>query len=606
MVLTLVVFTLVGTALGVIGAAIRQPGFALGATLAGFHGLNGLSIASKELELSTLGFALTIAAFTLVGIGLLILSLTRAPARGRPLGTALPALAAVPGGTLLWDWLPEGWPALALVALLPLALLWLGLRLDPPRLVSALAAGALVLPVALEPAPLRARPTDSPTGTPPADAPSVVLIVIDTLRSDRVDPGGDGALARLAREGVFCEQAISVAPWTLPAMGSLMTGLYPSQHGAVSARVPLPTELTTLAERFHESGYTTAAFTGGAFVGPAHRLDQGFEIFDSEVERSFPAFRTYVPLLWRVAKNKFAPQRWIVRAVGEYRGLAGALEAVRSWQPPRERPFFLFVHSYQVHDYYLYDPRTDDPVVRTRGLPPRFAKRLSVHPEELGQASVDELDWFRAIYDARLADVDRTLGELLELVRSKAADRELVIALTSDHGEGFDAASRRVHHGGRLHDDLLHVPLVLQAPSLSPRRVPDQISTLDLAPTLLELAGLAPLQGIAGRSRLEALRGEGSFAASAFAEEWEHARELLCLRRPGWKWIRKPGTDEVYALDRDGAELRNLETGPEELAEELEAFRKGHPLRSEGEAELDAATQKHLQDLGYTGGSEDE
>ena len=198
-------------------------------------------------------------------------------------------------------------------------------------------------------------------------------------------------------------------------MASLMSGLYPSQHGAVSARTPLAKDVTTLAERFQAAGYQTAAFTGGAFVGPAHRLDQGFDHFDPTVERAFPAFRVYHPLLWRLAKSRFLPLPFVVRTVGEYRGLGGAFDALQAWPIEEERPFLLFVHSYQVHDYYLYDPRTDDAVRQERKQPERFAKRMSIHPSELQDATQEELDWFRAIYDARLSDLERSLEAIIAL-----------------------------------------------------------------------------------------------------------------------------------------------------------------------------------------------
>ncbi len=599
----------VGLAMGLVAGALRRPGLAFGVLLALGNGLNVLSLASKDLALSR--SALVGSAVCLGGIGVAIVALllsqtnsSRGPVRG-----ALISFASIPAGTLLWNLFPKGLLALGVIAVLPALALFVALRANWKGTIVAGINGmvciALALPVFLEPRPFlrSAVPAKGTTadGKVAASAPNVVLIVIDTLRADRVTPEGDGALAQLAREGVYFEQAISPAPWTLPAMGSLMTGLYPSQHGAVSARNPLPADVTTLAERFRESGYSTAAFTGGAFVGPAHRMDQGFEHFDPNVERSFPAFRTYVPLLWRVAKNRFAPLFGIVRAVREYRGLRGGLDAVRAWHPEPERPFFLFVHSYQVHDYYLYDPRTDDAVRDRRTPPPRFAKRFSVHPDELSYADADELDWFRAIYDERLSDVERSIGELLRLVRERSGERDLVIALTSDHGEGFDVKTRRVHHGGRLHDDLLRVPLLLQGPGLAPRRVAEQVGTLDLAPTLLELAGLEPLRDIAGRSLLGAIRGEESFADTLFAEEWEHQAELLALRRSAWKWIQGPGQDEVYDLAQDADERSNLGEGPKELAERMKAFRSTYPLRSTNETELDARTQQQLKNLGYTG-----
>jgi len=603
-------FALAGLCAGGVARALRRNGLALGLIVSLGVVLNGLSLGSKDLSLSKpalLGVAVALCATALA----ILRFATILGQRSHGLYSfGLLAMALVPGGTLLWNVLAPDLPSLIVISLLPVSVLWIATLRERKGhgigLLAALACAALALPVALEGGPRAREAPSAPRGPgAAADAPNVLLIVIDTLRADRVTAEGAGAFGALAREGVFFEQAVSAAPWTLPAMGSLMTGLYPSQHGAVSARNPLPAEVTTLAERLLEAGYSTSAFTGGAFVAATHRLDQGFEHFDPDVERAFPAFRTHVPLLWRLAKNRYLPLFPLVRLVEEYRGLGGALKALRAWSPAPDRPFFLFVHTYQVHDYYLFDPRTDDAVRRRRDPPPRFAGRFSVHPDELRHASPDELDWFREIYDERLADVERTLGELLAYVGGLCGERDMIVVLTSDHGEGFDAAHARVHHGGRLHDDLLRVPWILRAPGLpAGLRVPDQVRTLDLTPTLLDLLGLEPLEGIAGRSLLQALEGRASFPATAFAETSGHGAELLALRQQHWKWILKPGPDEVYDLSVDALEVRPLERGPVELEALLNGFRESYPPRPREETIFDAVTEKHLRDLGYTGGED--
>jgi len=567
-----------GLVAGLIGALLRRPALGAALLLAALTSLQGAALASKELSGTPrlVGFGLALAG------GLTALAWT---AGGRPawlaalllpLGSGL-ALPGAPWIGLVWG------PCATLVLLLPPRL-----RLAPFLLAPLLhpqGAGGL--------APSERAPPE----VAPGAGPDVVLLVIDTLRADELN--AEGSLARFAAEGLRFTSCTSSAPWTLPSMGSLLTGLYPSQHGAVNAATPLPLELETLAERFAAAGYRTGAFTGGAFVGPAHRLDQGFEHFDASPERRFAPLGPHLPLVWQLAKNRYMPLRPLVRFVDEYRGLAGVLEAAERWLERGDgRPTFLLLHTYQAHDYYLYDGDTDDAVL-AQGAPARFARRLSVHPGEFVGATQAELDHFRALYRARIAALEALFPDLRRRIEAHLGPQPLW-ALTADHGEGFDAELGRVHHGGRLHDDLLRVPLALVGPGLSPREVHEPVRHVDVAPTLLALAGLTPPAGIAGVSLLPALSGAEPFPLFAFAEERAGSNEQLALRSAEWKWIRGPGLDQRFALTRDPLErLPDSGPAPRELLEALQDFSRRYPARELAEVELDAATAEHLRALGY-------
>jgi len=431
--------------------------------------------------------------------------------------------------------------------------------------------------------------------------PSLVLLVIDTLRVDELPR--DGALAAFARQGVEFRQCISAAPWTLPAVSSLLTGLYPSQHGAVSADTELPTDITTLAELLHARGYATGAFTGGAFVSRAHHLDQGFEVFDASCERRFARFGTHVPLVWRLAKNRYAPLRALVRMADESLGLAGGFGAAERWvdAEPR-RPKFLFLHTYQVHDYYLADPDVDDEVAARVAAPSaRFAGRLTVHPSELATASQADLDYFRELYRGRVQAVERLFPRLVEELDARLGS-DTVWIVTADHGEGFDAARHRVHHGGRLNDDLLRVPLIVKAPGrlTAGRVVEEMVRSVDVLPTAMELLGLPVPEHLAGRSLLPALAGAEPFPTEAFSEERAHDYELLALRAQGWKRIVAPGREEAFRLGDDAGETRSLPAEvPAALREAMAAFVERYPAHARAEIELDESTRSDLRALGY-------
>jgi len=600
----LVVACLLGGALagllaGLVALALGRPRLTLALLLGGAVALEGLSAASKHLTggNQALGAVLAVAfaLATVVVIG-------REKALDPPL-VALGLVASLPAGTWLGGTLSrDPW---MLVASCAVPLVWIAvMRLGksrPRTLVLGWTGLLAILGMAQgEPAPPQRHLPDAATH-PGATGPSIVLLVIDTLRADALEPGG--SLEAFGRGGVTFRRCESVAPWTLPAVSSLLTGLYPSQHGAVTAVTPLADEVTTLAEVLHDHGYATAAFTGGAFVGSAHRLDQGFEVFDSTRERRFEPFGTRVPLAWRLAKNRFFPLHWLVRAVDESLGMEGIAQAAEEWAAgPESRPRFLLLHTYQVHDYYIYDPNLDDEVLAT--LPEAsdaFDGRLSVRPTELTRASQEDLDHFRALYQGRVRSVD-ALFPSLRAALAPHLGADAIWIVTADHGEGFDAERGRVHHGGRLHEALLHAPLLLQAPGRleEGRQVEEMVRSVDVLPTVLELVGIPVPEGLAGQSLVPALRGSGAFPGSSFAEERAHGYDLISVQQEGWKWIRAPGHQELFHLEEDPGEIRPLPGPPPPAVDaEMEAFPRRYPARALGEIRLDPTTLEHLQALGY-------
>ena len=595
-----------GLLAGALAKPVRRRGVALGLVLAGGIGLVGLSTVSKEIEAPGAralgaGFVLVLAALTLV-------ESARVARDGLTLSWSWLVLAAVPSCALLLHFL-ERWPAARLlVLLLPLIVLELAGALGPRRKAAARALAVLSVPLLAAPVTVAerspARAPLAPAARLPADPAraNVVLVVIDTLRADAVPEGGE--LARFAHGGVEFRRAVSAAPWTLPSIGSLLSGLHPSQHGAVAVHRRLPEEIETWAEILRAHGYATAAFTGGAFVGANHGLDQGFESFDPLAERRFASFRIHDPLVWRLARNRFFPARWFVRWVDEFRGLAGVLDAALHWgeeREERERPFFLFLHTYQVHDYYLYDPDVDDGVL-ARVAPPsaRFAGRLSVHPSELAEAEQSDLDYFRALYDGRVASIDALWPEVERAVAEISGDRPVLWLVTADHGEGFDAALGRVHHGGRLHEDLLRVPLFLRLDGRLPsgKAIDEPVSTTDLLPTVLELCGIESPSGLAGRSLVAAIRGETTFPADAWSEE-RVATPQRALHHGRWKRIETAAGEECFDLDADPLERTSVREAPPELRSAFAEFEQRFPARAARETELDDATLEHLRALGY-------
>ena len=619
----LAVFAVGGLLAGLGATLFRCHGIPTALATAGALAVHGLSVVSKNLggaELATerhlVATACCIAALHFGAVA----GWTYAYTRKRPelspsiawLGVLIVA-AGVPAASLFGKLEPDASIQLTVITAIAFPILaWILKSNAALTSISAiLLLAGLAVPVALhdhEP-PRRFLPA-STDAAPAAGAPNVVLFVVDTVRADQLNAKTDRTpnLTSLAQGGAQFTQAISSAPWTLPATSSLLTSLYPSQHGAVMATTTLPGDVVTLAEVFHGAGYETAAFTGGAFVSPAFGLDQGFEYFDHLAEFNFRPFRFHTPLAWRLAKNRYLPVRALLARVNEFGGMRAVRARVNEWLGARstERPFFLMVHTYQVHDYYIYHPDPDDQVLDSLGpISERFAGRLSVHPSEFLSATQSDLDWFRALYDNRLRHVDEQLGELMGELESHLGGAALITAMTSDHGEGFDAATRRIHHGDRLHDDLLRVPFLLQAPGqIDPgTRIDSQVRSIDLMPTLIDLAGLKIPDGLSGQSLLASLLGKTEWPTEAFGEEIRNDRRKLALRTSEWKLIRGFGVAqnrEIYNLKIDPNESQQAaETPPAPLLDSLSGFRDRYSERPRQESTIDEATENHLRALGY-------
>lgn len=606
----------VGVAAGLLGCVLRRPGLAIGLLLAALHGLQWSAVLSREFALvgstarSIIAVGLTLSAAALAVIAI--------ASRGRPAGVVA-ALLVIPAAELLpWRSSDTGLIvfALLLAPLVALAALAADRRFAraPARvgIGVALACWLVLLGSAWRSGEPPSRASLSPVaGEAAPDAPNLLLVVVDTLRADHVLDGaaspGTPNLARLAAAGAVFTEAISSASWTLPSHGSLLTGIAPCEHGAMTSRLRLAADCTTLAERLQQEGYATAAFTGGAFVTEATGLDQGFETFDARAEWNFAPFTRHTPLVWRVARNRWFPLLPLIRRLPRSGGMQRVVDCAVDWLEVRDRsrPFFLFVHTYQVHDYYLYQGVWDDSVA-TAGSPfaGRFRGRLWVAPEEIAAGiTAEEAAAFAQIYRHRVELVDAALGSLLARAEPEARGRGLVTVVTSDHGEGFDFDAGRLMHGGRVTDDLLHVPLIVAAPGGEGAGgvFREQVRLVDVVPTLLDHAGLALPPGLQGRSMRPLIAGNDEGPRYAWSEDGSGPRRLVSLRGAGWKLVRHGEEWHAFDLRTDPREqVDRIEQVPALLRAAFVAAEQALAPRDASAAEFDEATAEQLNQLGYT------
>lgn len=446
---------------------------------------------------------------------------------------------------------------------------------------------------------------------PDSEAPHLILLSIDTLRADAVRPWNPDAPPRphldaLAADAAYFEDALAPASWTLPSHASLMTGLYPHHHGAAHPDHRLPSELITLAEVLAQAGWDTAAFTDQGFVDHRYGFDQGFQRYDekcAETAKTSPTCRETAP-------------RPVAQA-----GPSKIFSRARSFlvgQPP-EQPLFLFLHSYWAHNYFLFDEPLAIPGGST--LDSQRARRCMV---DLAVCSADEWKVLQELYDRRIDELDGAIGALRQALATDLSDRPTYLVLVSDHGEGFDQPAARIHHGGRLHGDQLRVPLLITGAGIpaGPRSQP--VSLVDVAPTLLDLAGLDPEQlgrpdeRPDGRSLTPTLESPESPPRSRRRLAFEHANrwrdgrkiqvgegfsplEVAVVAHPYW-YISDGEAAHLYdRLDQPQKDDLMTESPPVEIVRSLD-HTAGSLLRtrsSTATADTDRELEEQLRALGY-------
>ena len=415
----------------------------------------------------------------------------------------------------------------------------------------------------------------------PAATRGYILISIDTLRADRLGSYGHDRdtspfIDSLASRGVLFENAYVQLPGTLPSHMSIFTGLYPAEHGVYPPNGILSDRIKTLPEVFSAHGFRTAGYTEGGYVHGGYGFARGFDEFRDDA--------------WKIECDV---ERTLARGMDFLERLAAG-----------DR-FFLFLHTYAVHDPYP-DVRSPDAYhfpIETYARPfwPQGPPAGSVEPVgprlmELNRQGEmpDErtLEYYRALYDAQILYLDDLLREFFARLEDLGLADDVTVVLTSDHGEEF------AEHGQLLHEQVyretLHVPLIMVHPDLDDgRRVGELVESIDIAPTLLELAGIEFPSPVSGRSLLPLLAGNAAAdrPREAFAEGLG-GRERTLVRQTAagiHQLVWWPGS-----LDRRGHWMSrelSFETFARRLVIRAESFHQARGL----EVEVDGET---VADLG--------
>ncbi|OGD21191.1 MAG: hypothetical protein A2W03_10465 [Candidatus Aminicenantes bacterium RBG_16_63_16] len=403
--------------------------------------------------------------------------------------------------------------------------------------------------------------------------PNVILITLDTTRADRLGCYGYGGartpnLDALAARGILFEQAATSSPLTLPAHCSIMTGMYPTYHGVrINGNAALSEEQTTIAEVLSKQGYTCGAFIGAFVLDGRWGLNQGFQHYDDQFD---------------LKKYKHLDLGAIQRP-GNL-----VMDAALGWLDGQKgNPFFAWIH--------LYDPHTPYE-------PPE------PYRSEFGRGGL------AGLYDGEIAFMDEQIGRCVTWLEKNGLDKNTVLVLIGDHGEGLGSHGEGTH-GYYIYEYALHVPFIVVTPfeTLRGLRVASQVRAVDVFPTLLELAGAAPPSMTQGPSLLDLMFRPGKkVVAPAYAESMSPNLQfgwsaLHSLRTPRYKYIDAP-LAELYDLSRDAEEQTNLLAQAPDIARKMKAdldrlmaeTSRGAPTPQA--ANLDKETMERLTALGYVGG----
>jgi arylsulfatase A-like enzyme len=447
---------------------------------------------------------------------------------------------------------------------------------------------------------------------------NVLLITVDSLRYDRalasdreVRPATH--LTDLAAAGTSFREAYANGPNTPSSFPTILTGTHPTMYGGyryLDERRPF------VSATLHEAGVTTVGYHSNPHLGPEKNYHYGFDQFNDGVESDDDAqtIKNFVDERLSADSWLYSVLRRIYHLVtmttdsSAYDKAPVITRRANEWLDETwdgEQPFFMWLHYMDVH--YPFDPPAR--FLEELGVDPPSTRRtaslngtMQERPEELTDADRQDL---LALYDGEIRYTDHHIGRLLSELDRRGIRDETAVIITADHGEAFGEHDRYGHHP-YLYDELLHVPLVVDAPGFASRDIDELVSLIDLAPTICELLDVAIPEAVQGRSLVPLLDGastvtdEGVICTSA-------GGEMLAYRTDEWKLFWQVADDEaeLYDLTTDPAESTNVRDEYPDVAAQLRERLEEHIAAAEAtDTELPEVSEseevkQRLEDLGY-------
>ncbi len=412
--------------------------------------------------------------------------------------------------------------------------------------------------------------------------PNVILISLDTLRADRMSLYGyehetTPNIDRWARRaGVVFENVVAPSPWTIPSHVSLFTGLNALRHGVNHSDAPL-SPYTYMAEWFREAGYSTIAVTGGGYLHPAYGFHRGFDSF----------------------------RYWAKETHSDGELEDGIDRLIRLLHVNHNRQFFVFFHTYEIHfpfrERQPFFGDVGEPISKLRATPKEVTPReengflierryVKSAPPGSHSTPLQTSDYpvLNRMYDSGIAFTDFHLGRLFQELEDLGLWGQTIVVVTSDHGEALGERGLAGH--GYLYDFNLMIPLVFFLPEGKASRIPEQVSLVDVLPTLLELDGTRPTPDLDGRSLAPLIQGQSidrPREAWSYAAHTNHGISLridnemkYIYNNTAWSPIH--GREELYRVDQDRKEEENISTAEPILQRLREHVRQNLRIHSSG------------------------
>ncbi len=407
---------------------------------------------------------------------------------------------------------------------------------------------------------------------------NIVLVFLDGANALRMSSSTTPVLDALADEAIVFDNAVSQAVYTIASIGSVLTSQYPERHQSVTFADKLRDDVVTFPAVLSRNGYRTAGFSGNAVASKTFGLDQGYEEFFQVWERD------------------------------DYTGHGDSvLGAFREWLGVIEEDrFFAYVHFREPHFPYNppapFDTRFGTSDIFTDGMADWPVVEAMNAEAAAGTPPSDEvLERVRALYEGNLAYVDDLVGQLIRCLEDRGLAENTVLIVTADHGEALFEHGY-IGHNTQLYEESIRVPLFMKLPGQPPRQVNELVELIDLAPTILELAGIPAPETMQGRSLLDTQEQRVAFSRTV----WKRARYSARNDRYKLIWDSRTGDSELYDLDLDPGESRSVHAERAFVSGYLEQrlffwLRDQQALRGDTDAaQISEDERRRLEALGYT------
>lgn len=396
------------------------------------------------------------------------------------------------------------------------------------------------------------------TSAPPADAPNIVLITIDTLRADKLEPYGakeisTPAAKRMASEGTLFANAYSTSPWTGPSFASIHSGHYPNTL-RLKKICTLLGDYPTLAAHLAAGGYRTEAVITNPFLRPELSFDRGFQYFEHTSDPKW---------LQPVRGSTFSRSLvlWMYNSYKDYRAEIMTDRANKRLKSLRDRneKFFLWVHYMDPHLPYI--THDDDTLALGSDYQGPYSKMFwDFRSVRNGSVTITDADrnQIRKLYEQDVAHGEKHIARLLDTLDELGLTNDTAVIYVSDHGEElFDHGS--VEHGHTLFDELIHVPLIIRWPGkVRAANVNENpASIIDLFPTICAMAGLAPPEQLPG---INLLQDHLPPDRTLFVENLLYGPQRKAMIKNRVKFSHDPhGAPEfMFMLEQDPREKQNV------------------------------------------------